>query len=84
MRGASLPSSPSRIKGRASLLRRLRTLLIAANRYGQHRAVSRDDLAFAGALVDGLSAVLGHVDRAARVDNCTPSPTAATAAMGGS
>jgi hypothetical protein len=58
MRGTILPSSPSRIKGRASLLRRLRSLLIAANRYGQHRAASRDELAFAGALVEGLSATL--------------------------
>lgn len=58
MRGTALPSAPSRIKGRASLVRRLRALLIAAHRFGQHRAVTVSELAFAGRLVEGLNATL--------------------------
>lgn len=80
MRGITLPSSPSRIKGRASLLRRLRALLIAAHRYGQHRAASRDDVAFAGALVEGLAATLAgaapdHRDVGRLVPSSTTRPS---------
>jgi hypothetical protein len=63
MRGTALPSAPSRIKGRASLVRRLRALLIAAHRFGQHRAVTPSELAFAGCLVEGLMATLETVER---------------------
>ena len=62
MRGTPLPVVPSRIKGRPSLLRRLRALLVAAHRYGRHRAVSRDDQRFAARLVDGLTVTLRAVD----------------------
>jgi hypothetical protein len=72
MRGITLPSSPSRIKGRASLLRRLRSLLIAAHRFGQYRAVTPAEMMFAGRLVDGLRTTL------ATVESSTPSGTTAT------
>jgi hypothetical protein len=59
-----LPVLPSRIKGRASLLRRLRALLIAAHRFGRGRAQTPDDLRFAAALIDGLTSTLVAVDPA--------------------
>lgn len=62
MRGTILPSSPSRIKGRASLVRRLRALLVASHRFGRHRAVTRDEVQFAAQLVDGLGATLAAVE----------------------
>mgnify|MGYP001552942486 CR=1 FL=1 len=61
MRGTILPSSPSRIKGRASLLRRLRSLLIASHRFGRHRAATRDEVLFAARLIDGLTATRATV-----------------------
>jgi hypothetical protein len=70
MRGTILPSSPSRIKGRASLVRRLRALLVASHRFGRHRAVTRDEVQFAAQLVDGLTATL------ATVAPLTPRPVA--------
>jgi hypothetical protein len=82
MRGTTLPSSPSRIKGRASLLRRLRALVIAAHRFGRHRTATREDCAFAGALVDGLTALLHTVDPSARAGETAPRPHS-PAALGG-
>lgn len=67
MRGTVLPVLPSRIKGRASLLRRLRALVIATDRFGRGRARSREDFDFAGRLRDGLTATLATVDPSARV-----------------
>ena len=64
MRGVDLPRLPSRIKGRDSLLRRLRHLLVAAVRYDAARARTADDRAFAAALVDGLTSTLRAVDPA--------------------
>jgi hypothetical protein len=73
MRGTTLPSAPSRIKGRASLVRRLRALLIAAHRFGQHRAVTPSELAFAGCVVEGLHATLTAAEDAeARVSSGQP------------
>jgi hypothetical protein len=62
MRGTILPSSPSRIKGRASLVRRLRALLIASHRFGRHRAATRDEVLFAAQLIDGLTATLAAIE----------------------
>jgi hypothetical protein len=61
MRGTRLPSAPSRIKGRASLIRRLRALLLASYRYGRHRAATHDDVLFSARLIDGLTATLDAV-----------------------
>lgn len=61
----TLPSAPSRIKGKASLLRRLRALLLASHRYGRHRAASHDEVMFAARLIDGLTSTLQAVDPAA-------------------
>lgn len=65
MRGTRLPSLPSRIRGRASLLRRLRALLLAAHKFGRGRACTPDDLAFAAQLIDGLTSTLAAADPAA-------------------
>ena len=64
MRGTVLPTMPSRIKGRASLLRRLRRLTVAAHRFGQHRAATADEVLFATRLLDGLTSTLQEVDPA--------------------
>jgi hypothetical protein len=64
MRGVSLPTFPSRIRGRDSLLRRLRGLTIAAHRFGRGRARSRADQLFAARLIDGLTRTLEAVDPA--------------------
>lgn len=55
MRGTALPALPSRVKGRASLVRRLRDLLIAAHRFDRGRARTAEDRAFAARLIDGLT-----------------------------
>jgi hypothetical protein len=61
MRGVTLPSVPSRIRGRAALLRRLHGLARAAWRFGQHRARTPDEQHFAAVLLDGLTATLAAV-----------------------
>jgi hypothetical protein len=53
----------SRIKGRPSLERRLRGLLIAAHRFARARAVTAADRDFAIRLLDGLTSTLHHVER---------------------
>src|SRR5688572_448148 len=68
MRGTTLPRLPSRIKGRLSLLRRLRALTIAAHRFDRGRARTPEDIRFAACLIDGLTATLRTVDPEAHVD----------------
>lgn len=63
MRGTRTDFVPSRIRGRRSLLRRLRALLLAGVRFGQHRACSPTDRDFSHRLVDGLSSTLAAVER---------------------
>lgn len=48
----------SRIRGKDSICRRLRALLIAIHRYGRVRARTRDDLEWAGHVIARLEAVL--------------------------
>jgi hypothetical protein len=48
----------SRIKGRASLEKALRRLVIRAHRYGQHRASTDGDRACVGRVIDVLTAAL--------------------------
>jgi hypothetical protein len=52
----------SRVTGRPALTRRLRALLLAVHRFGQHRARSRDDVVWAGRLIDALFAALTTAD----------------------
>lgn len=63
MRGTVLPKLPSRIKGRLSLTRRLRALILASHRYGRGRAVTPADVQFAARLIDGLTGTLNSVER---------------------
>jgi hypothetical protein len=49
---------PHRIVGRASLEKRVRALLIALHRYGQHRAQSPQDVAWCSHLVVLLETAL--------------------------
>lgn len=51
-----------RVKGRPALLRRLRGLLVAAHRFGRHRATSPGERLWAARLVDGLTATVGVCD----------------------
>lgn len=51
-----------RVKGRPALLRRLRGLLVAAHRFGRHRATSPAERLWAARLVDGLTATVGVCD----------------------
>ena len=62
MRGVTLPDAPSRIKGKRSLFARLQKLTLAAYKFGQHRAATRDDLAFSHALFDGLRQTLDAIE----------------------
>lgn len=48
----------SRIKGRASITRRVRALLIATHRYGRLRAVRTSDYRWTAAVLDALSSTL--------------------------
>jgi hypothetical protein len=61
VRGTVLPNAPSRIRGQ-SLLRRLRALLLAAHRFGVHRAASPEDIAFSHRLYDGLRRTLDNAE----------------------
>ena len=72
MKGVNLSAVPSRIRGRISLLRRLRCLLIAAHRYGRHRAATPDDLVFSAHLIDGLTSTLQTVDPGAPKTEARP------------
>lgn len=63
MRGVHCDFGPSRIRGRQSLLRRLRALIVASYRYGAHRAATHKDRQFAGRLFDGLKQALDAVER---------------------
>jgi hypothetical protein len=74
MRGARLDRLPSRIKGRASLLRRLRALTIAAHRFARGRAYAPDDRHFAILLLDGLTTTLARVDPSACANDSPVSP----------
>jgi hypothetical protein len=57
--GAALPS---RIKGRQSLLRRLRGLLLAVARFAEHRARTEADRRWAAAVLDHLAAAVQAAD----------------------
>jgi hypothetical protein len=48
----------SRVKGRPALEKRIRRLLVAAHRYGRHRACSRADVLWYAKAIDGLQALL--------------------------
>jgi hypothetical protein len=50
--------TPSRIKGRPALVRRLRGLVVAVNRFGRHRARSREDVWWSARTIDALSIAL--------------------------
>jgi hypothetical protein len=63
MRGVRCDFGPSRVKGRQSLLRRLRALVVASHRFGTHRACTHEDRQFAALLFDGLKATLNSIDR---------------------
>ena len=65
MRGTRLPIMPSRIKGRASLLRRLHRLRIAAERYAQGRARTPTEVLWTCRLIDGVDDLLVRLDPAA-------------------
>ena len=52
----------SRVKGHSALLRRLRGLLVAAHRFGRHRATSSAERHWAARLVDGLTATVVACD----------------------
>jgi hypothetical protein len=54
MRGTDVGYQPSRIKGRASLTRRLSALLLAVHRFGTHRARGRDEVLWAGRVLEQL------------------------------
>jgi hypothetical protein len=63
VRGTLLPAAlPSRIRGRQSLTRRLRALLVSAVRFDRGRAQTPDDRRFSAALIDGLTATLATLD----------------------
>jgi hypothetical protein len=65
MRGTTLPASPSRIKGKVQLQRRLNGLLRACIRFSLHRAETDADRRWAAEAVDLMQAAY---DRLA----CTP------------
>lgn len=48
----------SRVTGRAQLVRRIRLLLVAVNRFGRGRARSRADLHWAAVAIDRLTELL--------------------------
>jgi hypothetical protein len=58
MRGARLPFAPSRVRGKASLIRRLGALLIATHRFGRCRAATPADLVWTAKLMDNLQRTL--------------------------
>jgi hypothetical protein len=62
MRGATHTFGPSRVKGRQSLLRRLRALVVASHRFGTHRACTCEERQFAGRLFDGLKQTLDSIE----------------------
>jgi hypothetical protein len=66
MRDVLFTPGPSRVKGRPALVKRLRRLALAVERYGRHRATSRDDLLWAGTVLAGLLAALADADAHAR------------------
>lgn len=47
-----------RIKGRPALLRRLRGLLVAAHRFGRHRATSLEERTWSARFIDALTAAV--------------------------
>lgn len=51
-----------RIKGRPALVRRLRGLLVAAHRFGRHRATSPDERQWSAGLVDALTVAVNIAD----------------------
>lgn len=51
-------SMPSRIKGQAQLIRRIRLLLVAVHRFGRHRARTRAERLWAANVIDRLTALL--------------------------
>ncbi len=61
-----------RVKGRPALERRLMGLLRAVNRFGNHRATSRDDLAWTARVSDGLAATLDAARRPVEADKAEP------------
>jgi hypothetical protein len=63
MRGVRCDFGPSRIKGKRSLIARLRRLTLADYRFGVHRAASHEDRQFAGRLFDGLRQTLDAIER---------------------
>ena len=56
-----MPRLPSRIKGRQSLTRRLRALILAVVRFDRGRACTPHDRVFSARLLDGLRATLAAV-----------------------
>ncbi len=63
-----------RVKGRPALLRRLRGLLVAAHRFGRHRATSPAERLWAARLVDGLTTTVGVCDPGSVIQpDATPS-----------
>lgn len=58
MRGVRLPSSPTRIKGRPVLVKRLQGLARAVRLFGEHRARERTDVLWAGKLYEQLRQAL--------------------------
>lgn len=50
--------TPSRIKGRPALVRRLRGLLLAVHRYSRHRASSHGDQWWSARTIDALTVAL--------------------------
>jgi hypothetical protein len=55
---------PSRVQGRAALVRRLRGLLVATHRYGRGRARTRADIVWAARMIDGLTVLLEQEGKA--------------------
>jgi hypothetical protein len=49
---------PTRVKGREAFVRRIAALAIAVQRYGRHRASSRDDVVWAARTLDAVLATL--------------------------
>lgn len=64
---------PTRVKGRPALEKRAMGLLRAARRFATCRATSRDDLAWAARVIDGLEAVLADMRTGARMPEGLPS-----------
>ncbi len=60
MREVSGKRTPSRVRGRAALTRRLRALLLAVHRFGRCRARAPDDIAWAARIIDRLT---DHITR---------------------